>query len=147
MKKKNHLMTELRHCYYHFRESVKKHYFLAETYIWGVAGGVDPPSAKRVDLCFSSQDYRRNNPYHIWIQESGRSTTTHFYLVNCPFQSIPVLLLVYVLKKIRKKSLPQPISEHSGSIGICIKKGEKSLLFLYAKGAEGAGSRLSGHVR
>jgi hypothetical protein len=31
------------------------------------------------------------------------------------------------------------ISEHSGSIGICIKNGEKSLLFCFlnAKGAEG----------
>ena len=29
------------------------------------------------------------------------------------------------------------ISEHSGSIGICIKNGEKSLLFCFLNGAEG----------
>ena len=75
-------------------------------------------------MCFCSQDYYRNKGciYHILNSSvasvaSGRSSSTHFFF---HFVSI---------------------SEHSSSIGICIKKGEKSLLFIFlsAKGAEGVG--------
>jgi len=77
-----------------------------------------------VNLCFSRQDYLRNKGciYHILNTsvESGRSTTTHFFL--------PKLF----------------ISEHSGSIGICIKKAKKSTFnFLSAKGAEGSAQKSS----
>ena len=78
-------------------------------------------------MCFCSQDYYRNKGciYHILNSSvasvaSGRSSSTHFFF-----------------------SSKVSISEHSSSIGICLKKGEKSLLFIFlsAKGAEGGGVR------
>ena len=78
---------------------------------------------------FCSQDYHRNKGcmYHILNTSgaSGRSTTSHFFILS-------------------KLS----ISEHSGSIGICIKEAKKILFlfFLSAKGTEGGVSEFSGHV-